>query len=100
MRYEAVQICNNNVVLARKSSGDQVVIVGKGVGFGLRRGAYIDDSNPDNRVFSILDGSVDLHNRKRLNYDIAKVEKFSCSIVQAALESFLPEHMILCFGLR
>jgi len=86
MRYEAVQICNNNVVLARKPSGDQVVIVGKGVGFGMRRGAYIDDSNPDNRVFSILDGSVDLNNVKRLDYDIAKVEKVTRDIVQAAME--------------
>lgn len=84
--YEAVQICNNNVVLARKPSGEQVVIVGKGVGFGLHKGAHIDDANPNNRVFSILDGSVDLGNMKRLDYDVEKLEKITRDIVSAAEE--------------
>lgn len=84
MHYEAVQICNNNVVLARKPSGDQVVVVGKGVGYGLRRGAYIDDAIPGSRVFSILDGSVDLGNMKRLDYDTDKVKKITRDIVHAA----------------
>ncbi len=86
MRYEAVQVCNNNVVLARKPSGDQVVIVGKGVGFGIHRGAYIDESASNNRVFSILDGNVDLGNMKRLDYDIVKVEKITRDIVSAAVD--------------
>lgn len=84
MHYEAVQICNNNVVLARKASGDQVVVVGKGVGYGLRRGSYIDDDIPGSRVFSILDGSVDLNNVKHLDYDTAKVKRVTREIVHTA----------------
>lgn len=86
MHYEAVQICNNNVVLARKPSGEQVVIVGKGVGFGIHKGSSIDDTNPSNRVFSILDGSVDLGNVKHLDFDLDKLERITQDIVAAARE--------------
>lgn len=86
MQYRVLKVYNNNVVLAEKPCGKQVVLIGKGVGFGAARGNLINGDDPNNRVFSILDEHVTPGEIKRLNYDIEKVEKVIREIVEIARE--------------
>ena len=80
MHYKVLKVYNNNVVLAEEPGGKQIVLIGKGVGFGARKGDLINGDDPDNKVFSILDESVNPSEIKRLNYDIEKVEKVTQEI--------------------
>ena len=84
MHYKVLKVYNNNVVLAEEPGGKQIVLIGKGVGFGARKGDLINGDDPDNKVFSILDESVNPSEIKRLNYDIEKVEKVTQEIVEIA----------------
>ena len=86
MHYKVLKVYNNNVVLAEEPGGKQIVLIGKGVGFGTRRGDLINGDDPDNKVFSILDENVNPGEIKRLNYDIEKVEKVTREIVEIARE--------------
>ena len=86
MHYKVLKVYNNNVVLAEEPGGKQIVLIGKGVGFGARKGDLINGDDPDNKVFSILDESVNPSEIKRLNYDIKKVEKVTQEIVEIARE--------------
>ena len=86
MHYKVLKVYNNNVVLAEEPGGKQIVLIGKGVGFGARKGDLINGDDPDNKVFSILDESVNPSEIKRLNYDIEKVEKVTQEIVEIARE--------------
>lgn len=42
MKQIAKRIYNNNVVLSENASGDEVILIGKGVAFGLNKGDIID----------------------------------------------------------
>lgn len=38
MHYKVLKVYNNNVVLAEEPGGKQIVLIGKGVGFGGAQG--------------------------------------------------------------
>lgn len=84
MNYKAVKVFNNNVVLAEQEDGKQVVLISKGVGFGIKKGEIIPESGDDKKVFYILDDSVNPGDIKRLSYDIEKVEDVTQKIVDIA----------------
>ncbi|MFF0746877.1 PRD domain-containing protein [Streptomyces sp. NPDC004111] len=52
---KALRVLNNNVVLARDPSGQEVILTGRGIGFGARQGKPIDPSLIV-RVFVPADG--------------------------------------------
>lgn len=84
MDYKAVKVFNNNVVLAQEESGNQVVLISKGIGFGVKKGGLIAAEGDDKKVFCILDENVNTGSIKRLSYDIEKVEQVTHEIVQIA----------------
>lgn len=84
MNYKAVKVFNNNVVLAEEEQGKQVVLISKGVGFGIKRGELISADGDDKKVFYILDENVNPTEIKRLSYDIEKVEQVTHEIVEVA----------------
>ncbi|MEG2372603.1 MAG: CAT RNA binding domain-containing protein, partial [Hydrogenoanaerobacterium sp.] len=73
MSYKAIKVFNNNVVLAEEEDGKQVVLISKGVGFGIKRGEIITADGDDKKVFYILDDNVSTADIKRFSYDIEKV---------------------------
>ena len=50
MHYKVLKVYNNNVVLAEEPGGKQIVLIGKGVGFGARKGDLINGDDPDNKI--------------------------------------------------
>jgi len=86
MHYKAVKVFNNNVVLAEEEDGKQVVLISKGIGFGVKKGEHISADGNDKKVFYILDDNVNASEIKRLSYDIEKVEQVTHEIVQIARE--------------
>ncbi|WP_312642941.1 PRD domain-containing protein [Hydrogenoanaerobacterium sp.] len=86
MNYKAVKVFNNNVILAEEEDGKQVVLISKGIGFGVKKGEQITAEGDDKKVFYILDENVNAGEIKRLSYDIEKVEQVTQGIVQIARE--------------
>ena len=84
MNYKTVKVFNNNVVLAQEEDGKQVVLISKGVGFGVKKGSLISADGDDKKVFYILDENVDASKIKRLSYDIEQVEAVTRKIVELA----------------
>lgn len=54
MVYKVVKIFNNNVILARRS-GQEVMLVGKGIGFGKKSGDEVSDPKSIEKVFHSLE---------------------------------------------
>lgn len=67
MHYKAVKVFNNNVVLAEEEDGKQVVLISKGIGFGVKKGEHISADGNDKKVFYILDDNVNANEIKRLS---------------------------------
>ncbi|MEG0838609.1 MAG: PRD domain-containing protein [Hydrogenoanaerobacterium sp.] len=86
MSYKAIKVFNNNVVLAEEEDGKQVVLISKGVGFGIKRGEIITADGDDKKVFYILDDNVSTADIKRFSYDIEKVADVTHQIVDLARE--------------
>ncbi|MEG1429210.1 MAG: PRD domain-containing protein [Hydrogenoanaerobacterium sp.] len=86
MSYKAIKVFNNNVVLADEEDGKQVVLISKGVGFGIKRGEIITADGDDKKVFYILDDNVSTADIKRFSYDIEKVADVTHQIVDLARE--------------
>jgi transcriptional antiterminator len=55
VRYQVAKVLNNNVVFARSHDGKEYVLVGKGIGFGKRRGDSVPVEQIEKRY--ILSGS-------------------------------------------
>ncbi|MEF9852991.1 MAG: PRD domain-containing protein [Hydrogenoanaerobacterium sp.] len=86
MSYKAIKVFNNNAVLAEEEDGKQVVLISKGVGFGIKRGEIITADGDDKKVFYILDDNVSTADIKRFSYDIEKVADVTHQIVDLARE--------------
>lgn len=78
---QILRVFNNNVVLARGGEGE-VVVTGRGVGFGARRGDVVDDAKVA-RVFVPSDGRDPDHSAEML----AHLPEHRIAQVTAALEA-------------
>ncbi|WP_088103753.1 PRD domain-containing protein [Halalkalibacter urbisdiaboli] len=50
------KILNNNVVIAERSGNQEVILIGKGIGFGRNQGELISEQDVD-KLFLLVDGS-------------------------------------------
>lgn len=51
--YEVTKVLNNNVVICEASSGDEAIFIGKGIGFGKKRGDSFEEKTYD-KVYSLV----------------------------------------------
>lgn len=54
--FNIKKILNNNVVIALRSDNQEVILIGKGIGFGRKQGQYINEHDVD-KLFLLVDGS-------------------------------------------
>lgn len=47
-----IKVINNNVVSALDGNGEEVVIMGKGIGYGKKPGTLVDESRIEKRFLS------------------------------------------------
>lgn len=54
MEYRVVSAVNNNIVLARDPhTGEQIVLMSKGIGFGRRHGDIVSDNAEDRQIYKL-----------------------------------------------
>lgn len=86
MNYQLVKVFNSNAVLARDENKNQVVLMSKGIGFGKHIGELIKDYGEDQKIFYILDDSVNSLKMKQLDFEVKKVEQVTREIIEVARE--------------
>lgn len=84
MTYRAIKTLGNNVLLAQQEDGLQVLLMGKGIGFGVKKGEIVDASGEDKTVFTVLDDRVDASRFKQLSLDEEAVRRATKEIVRLA----------------
>lgn len=71
MNYQVIKAINNNVVLATDTTGDQVVLMSKGIGFGRRPGDRVSDANSQNQIFKLWTPETEI---RSVEYDRSVLE--------------------------
>lgn len=88
MDCKIVKVYNNNLVLASDETGQQLVIISKGVGFGRKTGELIHvDKDGENKFFYILDDSAGPSQIQQLGQDLEKLSEAVEQIVELAEET-------------
>lgn len=72
MNYKVIKAINNNVVLATDPSGDQMVLMSKGIGFGRRPGDRVSDTSSENQIFKLWTPETEIRN---VEYDRGLLEQ-------------------------
>ncbi|WP_017726671.1 CAT RNA binding domain-containing protein, partial [Halalkalibacterium ligniniphilum] len=93
--YIVVKILNNNVVVAQEQGKNEVILIGKGIGFGKKKGAHIDAEDVD-KLF-VLANEHQQEEYKRLLDEIdeeliALIEE-AVTYIQTALKQRLDERI-------
>lgn len=86
MSYRVVNVINNNFLLL--SDGDnQIIVMGKGIGFGKSKGEIVDIENEENKknVFYVLKKN-DAPNFNQLSSDLKEIESVTNDVVNIARE--------------
>lgn len=83
MNYQVIKAINNNVVLATDPSGDQVVLMSKGIGFGRRPGDQVSDASSENQIFKLWTPEAEI---RSVEYDRSVLEQTVDEIAAMAQE--------------
>lgn len=101
MNYQVIKAINNNVVLATDPSGDQVVLMSKGIGFGRRPGDRVSDTNSENQIFKLWTPETEIrsveYDRKLLEQtvdEIATMAQQRMGIQKEKLKKPLLDHIL------
>lgn len=86
MAYRAIKVMNNNVLLAQQEDGTEVLLLGKGIGFGVKKGQMVEISGDDQRVLTVFDDNIHPGKSKDLSFDIEVIERATHDIVKIARE--------------
>ncbi|RLQ91145.1 glucose PTS transporter transcription antiterminator GlcT [Falsibacillus albus] len=93
--FNVKKLLNNNVLIASASNGDEVVLIGKGIGFGRKKDDPIDDSSVE-KTF-VLKGAKEQEQYKKLlpylDEDMLDVIISSIELIRKRTNSFLNEHI-------
>lgn len=84
MKYKVVKSYNNNLVLATDEAEKQLVVIGKGIGFGRKPNDMIQIDPDNNQLFYILDESANAAKIQQLGYDLEKLGEAVKEIVVLA----------------
>lgn len=84
MSYRVVNIINNNFVLLSELGGgdNQIIVMGKGIGFGKIKGEIIDIDNNKNSIYALKKN--DTLNFNQLSSDLKEVEQITTEVVDIA----------------
>ncbi|KIL48459.1 hypothetical protein KR50_14950 [Jeotgalibacillus campisalis] len=95
MAFKIKKILNNNVLIAQGEQEDEVVLIGKGIGFKRQVNALINQSEVE-KLFILRDQSEQEQFKKLLPYikeDLLKVIISSIELIRERTEGFLNEHI-------
>lgn len=81
LKYRVVSVINNNAVLAR-GTGEQVVLMAKGIGFGSKAGDEVTDDAKDRQVFKLWPDAGSISHMPET--DRAEMEAVTHDVVQLA----------------
>lgn len=85
MEYSVVSAMNNNVVLAHSiSTGEQVILVAKGIGFGCKAGKKISDDVKNGQIFKLWPGGNELSHMSDAHNDCANIETVTRDVIKLA----------------
>ncbi|HCW80072.1 MAG TPA: hypothetical protein DG942_03070 [Ruminococcaceae bacterium] len=84
MNYKIIKVLNNNSVLAQSFSGNQVVLMSKGIGYGKSKGDKIKDGEKYQKVFYILDSGQNINKLEKFGTEHEKMEAVTYKIVNVA----------------
>lgn len=83
MKYRVVTVYNHNVILARDHHTDHyVMIISKGIGFGVSAGEIVNLSpNDEQKIFYVIEKKPDVGEMKKINPDLEPLKKAVKEIV-------------------
>lgn len=93
--FEAIKVLNNNVVIASNSKYEEVVLIGKGIGFNRKKGDSITKREAE-KLF-VLKGEVEQIQYKKLlpfiDEDTLEVIISAIELIRKRTEAYLDEHI-------
>lgn len=99
MNYAVTSVYNNNAVLAKDLDNNQVLILGKGIGFGKKQGDIVSDNAGDNKVYYIFEDNTTDEKLKKLSSELEALPKIIKNIIYKAEDSFKYDSEKLCESL-
>ncbi|HCW80643.1 MAG TPA: hypothetical protein DG942_06005 [Ruminococcaceae bacterium] len=84
MNYKIIKVLNNNSILAQSLSGNQVVLMSKGIGYGKSKGDKIKEGEKYQKVFYILDSGQNINKLEKFGTEHEKMEAVTYMIVKIA----------------
>lgn len=93
--FEVIKVLNNNVVIASNSKYEEVVLIGKGIGFNRKKGSSISKQEAE-KLF-VLKGEVEQIQYKKLlpfiDEDKLEVIISAIELIRKRTEAYLDEHI-------
>lgn len=93
--FEVIKVLNNNVVIASNSKYEEVVLIGKGIGFNRKKGSSISKQEAE-KLF-VLKGEVEQIQYKKLlpfiDEDTLEVIISAIELIRKRTEAYLDEHI-------
>ncbi|GIN88475.1 PtsGHI operon antiterminator [Heyndrickxia sporothermodurans] len=93
--FEVTKILNNNVLIASSSKYDEVILIGRGIGFNRKKGSLI--SKGEAEKFFVLKSEIEKEQYKKLLPDIDEntlaVIISAIDLIRSRTQSFLDEHI-------
>ncbi|QQZ09122.1 glucose PTS transporter transcription antiterminator GlcT [Heyndrickxia vini] len=93
--FEVIKVLNNNVVIASNSKYEEVVLIGKGIGFNRKKGDSITKREAE-KLF-VLKGEVEQIQYKKLlpfiDEDTLEVIISAIELIRKRTEAYLDEHI-------
>ncbi|MBL5792571.1 transcriptional antiterminator [Heyndrickxia sporothermodurans] len=93
--FEVIKVLNNNVVIASNSKYEEVVLIGKGIGFNRKKGSSISKQEAE-KLF-VLKGEVEQIQYKKLlpfiDEDTLEVIISANELIRKRTEAYLDEHI-------
>lgn len=82
MKYIVVKTINNNVVLAKEpNTGEEAVLMAKGIAFGKRQGDFVEDDGIKHQIFKLWPDTKNVNN---ITYDKSLLQKTVMEICELA----------------
>ena len=99
MDYVVTSVYNNNAVLAKNSKENQVLILGKGIGFGKKHGDIVSDDSGDKKIYYIFEDNASDEKLKKLSSELEALPEIIKQVVFSAKEDFRYDTDKLCESL-
>lgn len=84
MNYNVVKVLNNNSVLCQDKSGEQIILMSKGIGFGKKTGDALQPGGENQKIFYILDSRPNLKKLDAFRCDEESMQHLTQQIVDEA----------------